>query len=386
LNSRQRVICAINFNDPDRAPVSHAVLPAAQIKYGKALDEILAEFREDFGWDYMQDLPLADFPAVYKKGRNTDDFGTVWFSEWLGVCGIPVEWPVSDLDRYNDYKWPEVFTAGPPSGRLYSGHMMGFDDRWYARGAWITFFEQLQQLRGMENLMMDIATESKGFYRLLDDMLDFNLRWIDKWTGLEYDGLHFADDWGGQTSLIIKPDTWRRIFKPRYAEMFKRVRDKRMDVWYHTDGQVRDIFGDLIEIGVQVINCQVPAVGHEWIAKNVRGRVAIRTDIDRQRVMPFGSTSEVKEEVHRTFEACGSSKGGIVACGEVGPDVSLENIRAMHEAFREYGTYKQVTVDSRQAGLHQVKFTAEALGLREGKESQKAKCKSQKPKVKSGRG
>jgi len=46
-----------------------------------------------------------------------------------------------------------------------------------------------------------------------------------------------------------------------------------------------------------------------------------------------------KGEVHRTFEACGSSKGGIVACGEVGPDVPLENIRAMYEAFREYGKY-----------------------------------------------
>ena len=111
-----------------------------------------------------------------------------------------------------------------------------------------------------------------------------------------------------------------------------------MDVWYHTDGQIRDIFGDLIEIGAQVINCQVPVVGHDWIARNVRGRVAIRTDIDRQRIMPFGSAAEVKEEVHRTFEACGSAKGGIVACGEVGPDVTLANIRAMYEAFREFGT------------------------------------------------
>jgi uroporphyrinogen-III decarboxylase len=80
-------------------------------------------------------------------------------------------------------------------------------------------------------------------------------------------------------------------------------------------------------------------VGHEWIARNVRGRVAFRTDINRQRVMPFGSTAGVKEEVQRTFEACGSSKGGIVACGEVGPDVPLENIHAMYEAFREYGQY-----------------------------------------------
>jgi hypothetical protein len=45
------------------------------------------------------------------------------------------------------------------------------------------------------------------------------------------------------------------------------------------------------------------------------------------------------EEVHRTFEACGSSQGGIIACGEVGPDVPLENIRAMYEAFLKYGTY-----------------------------------------------
>jgi uroporphyrinogen decarboxylase len=287
----------------------------------------------------MKDLPIEEFPAVYKKGRNIDDFGTVWYSEWLGVCGIPVEWPISNLDRYDDYKWPKMFDAGPPAGRLYSGHMMGYDDRWYARGAWITYFELLQQLRGMENFMLDIATESKEFYRLLDDMLAFHLRWIDNWTSLEYDGLHFADDWGSQTSLIIKPETWRRIFKPRYAEMFKRVRAKGMDVWYHSDGQIRDIMGDLIEIGVQVINCQVPVVGHDWIARNARGRVSFRTDIDRQRIMPFGSTTEVKEEVQRTFEACGSSKGGIVACGEVGPDLPLANIRAMYQAFREYGTY-----------------------------------------------
>jgi len=338
MNSRERVRRAIRFQGPDRVPISHAVLPAAQIKYGKALDEILTEFREDFGWDYMQDLPVADFPAVYKQGTNTDDFGTMWRSEWLGVCGIPIAWPLRDLDGYEEFAWPGVFSAGPPSGRLYSGHMMGFDDRWYARGAWITLFEQLQQLRGMENFLADIATESKAFYRLLDDMLDFNLRWIDKWTTLEYDGLHFADDWGGQTSLIIKPASWRRIFKPRYAEMFKRVRERGMDVWYHTDGQVRDIFGDLIEIGVEVINCQVRVVGHEWIARNARGRVAIRTDIDRQSVMPFGSISQVREEVHQTFEACGVSQGGIVACGEVGPDVPLGNIRAMYEAFREYGT------------------------------------------------
>jgi uroporphyrinogen decarboxylase len=121
--------------------------------------------------------------------------------------------------------------------------------------------------------------------------------------------------------------------------MFKRVHDAGMDVWFHTDGRVNEILGDLIEIGVDAINVQVAVVGLDWIAANARGKVAFRTDIDRQHVMPFGSPAQVKEAVHRTFEACGTPAGGIIACGEVGPDVPLENIRAMYEAFREYGNY-----------------------------------------------
>ncbi|MCX6927436.1 MAG: hypothetical protein NT154_30160 [Verrucomicrobia bacterium] len=301
MSSRARVRAAIEFKRPDRVPISHAVLPAAQLKYGAALNEILTEYREDFGWDYMADLPVENYPALYKEGRNRDAFGTVWQVEWAGICGIPSEWPIADLGRYGSYQWPEDFAAGPPSRRQYSGHLSGLDERWYARGAWITYFEQLQQLRGMENFMMDLATETAELERLLDDLLAFNLRWLDKWIKLEYEGLHFADDWGDQRGLMINPVQWRRVFKPRYAEMFRKVRDAGMHVWYHTDGRINEIFGDLIEIGVQVINCQVALIGHDWLAANTRGRVAFRTDIDRQHILPFGSPARVKEEVQRVF-------------------------------------------------------------------------------------
>ena len=340
MNSQERVTRAVKFQDPDRAPISHAVLPAAYLKYDERIKELLCEYREDFGWDYMEDLPIEKYPALYQKGSNKDDFGTVWRVEELGICGIPVEWPIPDLERYDNYKWPDNFTAGPPSGRQYSGHMIGYDDRWYARGAWITFFEQLQQLRGMENLFVDIVEETPTFYRLVDDMLTFNLRWLDQWTKLEYDGLHFADDWGEQNRLLIRPAKWRKIFKPRYAEMFKKVHDAGMDVWFHSDGFINDILGDLIEIGVDVINCQASVIGLDFLAKNGRGKIAFRTDIDRQKTMPFGSPSEVKEQVQRVFEALGTPHGGIIACGEIGLDVPFENIKAMYEGFREYGTYK----------------------------------------------
>ena len=180
---------------------------------------------------------------------------------------------------------------------------------------------------------MDLAHGSPELLRLMDDLLAFNLRWIDAWTQLEYDGLHFADDWGGQTGLIIHPRQWRQLFKPRYAEMFYRVHQANMDVWFHSDGKINEILPDLVEIGANVINCQARLVGYDWIERNLRGVVAFRTDIDRQQVLPFGSPTEVQEEVHRTFEACGSPNGGIIACGEIGPDVPLDNIRAMYTGF-----------------------------------------------------
>jgi len=336
MGSRERVKRAIAFGRPDRLPISHAVLPAAQLKYGRALDEILTEFREDFGWDYRPDQPVAEFSPQYRGGLNRDDFGTVWRVEWTGVCGIPVDWPLADLDGYAAYRWPADFPAGPPAWRHYSGHMAGFDERWYARGGWITTFEQLQQLRGMENALMDVALESAAFLRLLDDLVDFNLRWIDRWNAHAYDGLHFGDDWGTQHSLLVRPAAWRRLFKPRYAAMFRRVKDAGRHVWFHSDGFINEIVGDLIEIGVDVINFQAAVVGFDWTARNVRGRVAVRTDIDRQAVLPFGSPVRVREEVQRTLEACGTAEGGIIACGEIGPDVPLANIRAMYEAFRDF--------------------------------------------------
>jgi hypothetical protein len=71
----------------------------------------------------------------------------------------------------------------------------------------------------------------------------------------------------------------------------------------------------------------------------VRGRVAFRTDIDRQHVLPFGAPDEIKEEVHRVFEACGTAQGGLIACGEVSAEIPLESIRALYEAFVECGGY-----------------------------------------------
>jgi uroporphyrinogen decarboxylase len=188
----------------------------------------------------------------------------------------------------------------------------------------------------MENLFMDLAYNPKEVYRLRDDLLEFNLKWIDKWLEYDYDGLHFADDWGAQNSLLISPESWRTFFKPVYKKMFEKLIDRGIDVHFHSDGYIIDIIPDLIDIGVKVLNCQSSVMDLDLLQKNFRGKVCFRTDLDRQRIMPFQTPQEVRNHIIDVFEHLGTERGGIIACGEIGPDTPLENIRVMYETFMSY--------------------------------------------------
>ncbi len=336
MNSRERVVRAIRFEKPDRPPISHAILPSAQYYYGDALKKIINTFHEDFGWHLLPDLPREKLPPLYKLGKNRDDWGTLWEVTEEGRCGIPVDHPIkADFSNYGDYQWPEVFSAGVPRYKLYSGHMTGKSNDYYARGGWIVFFEQMQQLVGFENLLVALMMEKPEVHRLRDDLLRFNLAWLDNWLSLDYQGIHFADDWGSQTNLLIPPALWRSFFKPVYRQMFAKVKNKGLDVWYHSDGHILEIIPDLIEIGVDVLNCQSSLMDRKALGA-FAGHIAFRTDIDRQNVLPFVTPGEVKEYVFDLFHLLGTPNGGIIACGEISEDVPLENIRAMYEAFTEF--------------------------------------------------
>jgi hypothetical protein len=336
MSSRERVVRAIRFKGPDRPPISHAILPSAQYHYGHALQEIVDAVPEDFGWQFLPPLPREKLPPLYKKGTNVDDFGTVWKVTVEGRCGIPIEYPIAqDWSNYDAYPWPAPFEVGPPQYRMYSGHMVGKSDAYYARGAWITFFEQMQQLHGFEATLVDLATDRPEIYRLRDDLVQFNVEWIDRWLEAEYQGLHFADDWGNQTNLLISPEKWRSFFKPAYAEMFDRVKSAGVDVWFHSDGDILSIMPDLLDLGTDVLNCQASVMDRDAL-KEYAGELCFRTDIDRQQVLPYVSPPEVKAYVNELFHDLGTADGGIVACGEISEDVPLENIRAMYEAFLEF--------------------------------------------------
>jgi len=257
---------------------------------------------------------------------------------------------IPDWDAWRTYKFP-----GHPDDSHYESFAAQVRERhpeaFVAAGGG-GFFQLMQHMRGPANFFADLAEDNEGVHELADRMVERNLYFIERYVQAGVDCIRLGDDWGAQDRLLIHPDMWRRFFKPRYARMFEPARAAGVHVWFHTDGWILEILEDLLEIGVTVLNPQHPCMGTRRVGEIVGGRVCIRTDIDRQWIIPFGTPEQIVEAVKEAIESYGNFNGGVMLHGEVGPDVPFENIEALYTAFYEYGRYPLTWIaeQARQGG------------------------------------
>jgi len=267
----------------------------------------------------------------------TDDWGTVWRRLRGYTSGEVLKPAIPDWDAWKTYQFPPH-----PDEKHYEDFAEQVKQRHpeefvYASGG--GFFQLMQHMRGPANYFMDLAEDNAGVHELADRMVEYNLHSIERHVKAGVDCITFGDDWGAQHDLLIHPDMWRRFFKPRYARMFEVARDAGVHVWFHVDGWILEIIEDLIEIGVTVLNPQHACMGTQRVGEICAGRVCIRTDIDRQWVIPYGTPEDVINAVKEAIAVFGSYNGGVLLHGEVGQDVPFENIEALYSAFYEYGQY-----------------------------------------------
>jgi len=145
--------------------------------------------------------------------------------------------------------------------------------------------------------------------------------------------VHFNDDWGSQTALLISPDMWRDLFKPLYADYCSILREAGKFIFFHSDGQIEAIYDDLVELGIQAVNSQLFCMDIEGLGRRYKGRIAFWGEIDRQHVLPFGTPDDVKRAVRRVFDALYDPAGGVIAQCEWGVRDPKENIEAVAEEW-----------------------------------------------------
>jgi len=352
MTSRERVIKAIEFTNPDRVPLHWWHLPGAMVKYGNKLKKLYEKYPSDFGVfrevgefvlssGYREGLRHPK-DKVYQwgtgKGKYKDEWGCVWTEMYPGIMGQVTEHPLSDWKNLDSYQFPDPIGWG--NFEEVEKTIKEKGDEKYILGSAGSFFERLQWLRGYENLMLDLMEDRHQLYQLRDMLLDYALRVVQKWLEFDINGIHFGDDWGTQRSLIINPRKWRAFFKPCYAKMFDKIHQAGRHVFFHSDGYIDEIIPDLIEIGVDVLNPQVTIMGIYALGQKYGGKICILCDLDCQHILPHGSAQDVNNHVKEMIEAFGSCGGGLIGGGEVEPNIPLHNVEAMLEAYEKYGKYK----------------------------------------------
>lgn len=207
-------------------------------------------------------------------------------------------------------------------------------------GYYNCIFEQAWYIRGMENLFMDFYYNKKFAEYLLDKITEIDTMAAIKLTEVGVDIYYTGDDVATQLDMMMSVDMWRKWIKPRTKSIIDTVKKINPDalIWYHSDGNNYKILRDLVEIGCDVLHpIQPECMDPVKVSKELGDQVSFWGTIGTQRLMPFGTPEEIKDEVKRIIHEFDAFNGGLIIAPThfLEPDVPWENIIAFFEAVKE---------------------------------------------------
>ena len=187
--------------------------------------------------------------------------------------------------------------------------------------------------------MMSVEEEKAAL--LFDTLLDLKLAY---WQTALYelgdlvDVVTYADDYGTQVSQLISPRMFRRQLKPRVEQIFalQAAMAPHAKRFFHSDGNVRPLIPDFIEIGVDILELLQPDLfGIERLADAFGGKVCFCCSVDHQRLACTGSRDEIFRYARRLNDRLGAFDGGFIAYIEDYSSLGMseQNYQWIREAF-----------------------------------------------------
>ena len=312
-----------------------------------------------FGIDVKMVAPNA--PSGFElhptpAGKIVDEWGVVyqWNEEAQTHFVVEREAPLHRVitpEEVAKHPWPDP--TDPSRYRGLKETARRYQEEGYAVvvSAPLMVMTQAQGMRGLEQFMTDTVLNPSLLEYLMDKILEIQLemsrRLLDE-IDPYMDVIVMGDDLSHQGGLTYSPDMYRRLFKPRHRKIMRVLKEEFGDakVLYHCCGGAEPILGDLIDLGIDALNpVQVSAkgMGDTKKLKAQYGRhLTFWGGIDTQRILPFATPAEVKDEVRRRIEDLAPGGGFILGVvHNIRPEIKPENICALYEAALEYGRYAQ---------------------------------------------
>ena len=380
MTSRQRVLAALNHEEPDRVPIIIGVSNATGIKMRafRRLKKFLGIQAPD---EYLYDWPelgtaradaqtlerlqgdargvLDRFPSwVYERNQHRpahspfrDDWGggqteiepDVWYP---GVHPLAGATTIEEIERY---PWPDMDDPSRIAHVRAEARRLREENEYAVFGVpWLLFpFERAHALQGLDTFLVNMSLYPDFAKALLAKIAELCKRLMGNFlreAGDQIDIIKIGDDLGTQDSLLISPAMYREFLKPVHADFIAFIKARtRAKIFFHTDGDVFDLIPDLLEIGVDILNPIQTSAGKMANLRELKrlygDRLTFCGGIDTQHILPHGIPQQVRDEVRRVIEILAPGGGYMLAAVHtIMDEVPPQNIVAMVDATRELGS------------------------------------------------
>ena len=350
MNHRERILAAMQHQPLDR-------LPSDMWATQEVWDRLFTHFEvndrlalyEKLGIDGIFSIkppyigpPLEDEETLneWGMGYRTQPYRT-------GVYREQVTYPLAQAETIadlKDYNWPSPdwydYAALPALAAQ-------FPDRAIECGYTAIFYWH-NRLRGLEPSMMDPILRPEFSHYLIERLSEFfteyHRRCFEAGQGL-IDMTQVTDDFGAQTGLLISPKLFDTFYRPAIQRAIDLAKSYEILVFHHDDGDLRLLLPTLVEMGIEVLNPIQWRCG-DWDLAALKAEfgqvLCFHGGVDNQQTLPFGTPDDVRAEVKHLITTLASDQTGfiIAPCHNLQANTPLENIIALYEATRDYGSFE----------------------------------------------
>ncbi len=394
MTSRERILCALRHQQPDRIPIDLGGTSATgialstyhQLKRRLGITSstriyhllgMIADVEQSVKERLGADVVVLR-PPTAGLGIRYDNW-----KAWQLLDGTPVEIPGDFNPIAQENGDLVVFNEGRPYARMpkggfyfdliaknpgaahveldkYQPHVLTEEELEYYSAQSEALYdhtdfaiiaemgppEQLFAQMGTGDLVswfMTLATEPDYVHALLEKVTSVWIQNLRNFAAAVGDRVHIIvcyDDLGTQQSTLISVKMFRELIMPYYKRAFDWIHQHtKMKVMFHSDGAIYPMIPSLIEMGADILNpiqTSAHGMGPVRLKQEFGDRLVFWGGCcDCQHTLPFGSPEDVSREVAENLRVL--APGGGYVCSSVHniqAGVPVENVLALYDTAR----------------------------------------------------
>jgi len=339
MTSKKRVHLALRREPVDRVPIFMWYHPQTRQRLGRLL-EIPPEYVPSVLGDDIRQAWVSNNYAMEGIVHERDGQSHVddWGVEWTRIDGFNQisKYPLANASDEQTLRYRFPSDRIDPLVDLMKPAVESGHDYFVGCDVSPCVFEMYWRLRGMEKTLMEIVLNPSLAQEMMRRCTEFSIALSEAaCRRFDLDWLWLGDDAGGQQSMLMSPGTWREMVKPLLKQNADVGKRHGIYVAFHSCGAIRPIIGDLMEIGVDVLNpvqCNCPGMNPLELKKECGKQLAFMGGVDTQGVLPNGTADQVRKATSELLEGMTADGGGYIlaASHTVPPETPDENIFAMY--------------------------------------------------------